>query len=162
VACVIRWVDVGVEARGVIAIGQHATGVIAIGQVATGVIAIGQLARGVLVVGQLGIGIATIGQLSLGVAFNAGMVGAGGTSPGWLVLRMFPWRPSRRPAAASTTVIPGVGEVGRAADALGYRTLLRVLGVVMLAAIWWGVAGDVLVAELLGEGGVLNPVRQLR
>jgi hypothetical protein len=87
----VRWIDVGVEPVGVVAIGANATGVIAIGQLATGVVAVGQLARGVIVVGQLAVGVAAIGQLVLGVGWAAGMVGAGArTGFGLLVWRARP------------------------------------------------------------------------
>lgn len=151
----MRWFDVGVEAEGVIAIGQRATGVIAIGQVALGVVAIGQLARGFLVVGQLGIGLVTLGQLSAGVVWSAGMVGVGGTSPGWLVLPLYPLpkavRNSRYAILASGGVRPPPG-----------RALLGVIGVAVLALVWWFVAGQAVFEALLGAGGVFNPERVLR
>lgn len=161
----MRWFDVGVEAKGVIAIGQHATGVIAIGQVALGVVAVGQLARGVVVVGQLGAGLVTIGQLSLGVAWNAGMVGVGGTSPGWLVLRLLPrWRTvddSPHVVLGDGTVLSGAGH-GRRRRLPPGRLLLGSIGVAVLALVWWLVAGQEIAEALLGPGGVLRPERQLR
>lgn len=151
----MRWFDVGQEAEGVIAIGQQATGVIAIGQLALGVVAIGQLARGVIVIGQLGIGVVTVGQLPLGVVWSAGMVGVGGTSPGWLVLSLLP----RRKAVADSPYAILAG--GRARASTG-RLLLGVAGVMVLALLWWISAGQDVLDALFGPGGVLNSERQLR
>ena len=69
-------VDVGSNARGVIAIGEQATGIIAIGQVACGVIAIGQMAFGFVAVGQFARGFFVLGQLAVGV-FTIGQVALG-------------------------------------------------------------------------------------
>ena len=74
----IRWIDVGEDAHGVIAFGQIATGVIAVGQMATGVIAVGQVARGLIAVGQGAVGLIAIGQGAIGVFYGVGMVGVGG------------------------------------------------------------------------------------
>lgn len=74
----IRWIDVGEDAHGVIAFGQIATGVIAVGQMATGVIAVGQVARGLIAVGQGAVGLIAIGQGSIGVFYAVGMIGIGG------------------------------------------------------------------------------------
>jgi hypothetical protein len=141
----IKWLDVGVEAEGFVAVGQHAVGVIAIGQVATGVVAIGQLARGVIVVGQLAAGIIVLGQLSLGVAWSAGMVGIGATSPGWLVLPLLG------------------GSRGSRVDLVsGPRLVVGLVVLVGLAAAWWLGVGQELVDVLLGDDGILQPERQLR
>lgn len=154
----IRWVDVGQEAQGVIAIGQQATGVIAIGQLATGVIAVGQLARGVIVLGQLAVGIVSVGQLALGVVWTAAMLGVGGASPGWAVLRAFRVRPVQ-PAVVTTAA----GQVGvPLLHRLPPRWPLSVLAVGVLAVAWWYAAGADLVMGLLGDDGVLHGVRQPR
>jgi len=141
---VITWFDVGEDARGVVAIGAQATGVIAIGQVATGFVAIGQLARGVIVVGQLAAGVVTIGQLSFGVGWNAGMLGVGGTSPGWLVLPVLDRH------------APLGGQLS------GVRGLLRILALLGLGVVWWLLVGVPLVEGLLVEGAVLRPIPELR
>lgn len=85
----IRWIDVGEEAHGVIAFGQVATGVIAVGQMATGVIAVGQVARGLIAIGQGAVGLVAIGQGSIGVFYAVGMVGIGGRGFG-IVLPTIP------------------------------------------------------------------------
>lgn len=77
----MRWIDVGGEAHGIVAIGQFATGVIAIGQVAWGVVAIGQVAVGWIAVGQVAIGGATAGMVGVGLHGTIAMIGVGGR--GW-------------------------------------------------------------------------------
>jgi hypothetical protein len=155
---VIRWVDVGQEAQGVIAIGQQATGIIAIGQLATGVIAVGQLARGVVVLGQLAVGIVSVGQLALGVVWTAAMLGVGGTSPGWAVLRAF-----RAPPAQPVVVATAAGQVGSPlVRRLPPRWPLSVLAIGVLAVAWWHGAGADLVMAVLGDDGILHQARQPR
>lgn len=85
----MRWIDVGGEAHGIIAIGQFATGVIAIGQVAWGVVAIGQIAVGWLAVGQVAVGGVTVGMAGVGLHATAAMVGIGGRGIG-TVLPLLP------------------------------------------------------------------------
>ena len=104
------FIDIGSDARGVIAIGEQATGVIAIGQVACGVIAIGQmafgfvavgqLARGVFVLGQLAIGVFTIGQVALGAHTCFAQLGVAGRRGKGIVLTLFP---DRKPFAGVDT-----------------------------------------------------------
>lgn len=111
--------------------------------------------RGVIVIGQLGIGVVTVGQLPLGVVWSAGMVGVGGTSPGWLVLSLLP----RRKAVADSPYAILAGGHVRASTG---RLLLGVAGVLVLALVWWLTAGQDVLDALFGPGGVLNSERQLR
>src|SRR5688500_16885175 len=78
----MRWIDVGGEAHGFVAIGQFATGVIAIGQVAWGLVAIGQIAVGWIAIGQVAIGGATVGMVGVGLHGTAAMFGVGGRGVG--------------------------------------------------------------------------------
>ncbi len=87
-------IDVGQEARGVIAIGQMATGVVALGQMATGVIAIGQVARGFIAIGQGGIGLIAVGMGAVGVFHGTAMMGIGGRGLG-LVVPVSPYWPKK-------------------------------------------------------------------
>lgn len=88
--------DVGVEARGWVAIGQHATGFLAIGQLALGVVAIGQLSRGIIAIGQVCVGVVAIGQVGVGLGYGAGMLGVGGTAGGLVPLAAFGRIPLRQ------------------------------------------------------------------
>jgi len=91
----MSWIiDVGQEARGVIAIGQIATGVVAVGQMATGVIAIGQVARGFVAIGQGSIGLVAVGMGSVGVFHGTAMLGVGGRGLG-LVMPVAPYWPKK-------------------------------------------------------------------
>ena len=137
----IKWVDVGQEAVGVIAIGQFATGVIAIGQGATGVVAVGQLARGVFVVGQLAYGVVAVGKLALGVGLVGGMVGLGAKA--WFGLA-YGFLPKRRPFPEPSQS----------------WSWWRVLGLVTLAVGFYFVVARPLYDGLFGAGGAFNqPLR---
>jgi hypothetical protein len=81
----VKWVDVGWQANGVIAIGQVATGVVAFGQVAWGVVAVGQAAFGWLAVGQVAVGGITVGMVGVGAHATAAMIGVGGRGKGYVV-----------------------------------------------------------------------------
>jgi len=87
-------IDVGQEAKGVIALGQIATGVVAIGQMATGVIAVGQVARGFIAVGQGSVGLIAVGMGAIGVFHGTAMMGVGGRGLG-LVLPLSPYWPKK-------------------------------------------------------------------
>lgn len=95
-------IDVGQEAKGVIAFGQIATGVIAVGQMATGVIAIGQVARGFIAIGQGSVGLVAVGMGAVGVFHGTAMMGVGGRGLG-LVLPLSPYWPKKyeRPTTVS-------------------------------------------------------------
>lgn len=142
----MRVLAVGTEPVGVIAIGANATGIVAIGQLATGVVAIGQLARGVVVVGQLALGVVSIGQLALGVGWAAGMVGAGATSGPGLIFGLFGRLYLLRLFGRQT----GAPWERRTSAAAG-----RVVGVVVLATLWWLAAGQWLLDALTRTGGIL-------
>ena len=145
----MRVIDVGTQPVGLIAIGANATGIVAVGQLATGVVAIGQLARGGIVVGQLSLGLVSVGQLSLGVGWSAGMVGVGGTSGPGLVFgafgRLFLGRLLGRSPGAVVEDTPGSA----------YRTVVALITVGLLAALWWITAGQWLLHELTRTGGIL-------
>lgn len=140
----IRWVDVGQEAHGVIAIGQLATGVIALGQAATGVIAIGQVARGIVAVGQLSLGIVTIGQLTLGVAWSAGMLGMSAIKGPGIVLPLV------------LVPDPGTSDAPPAPWTSRIRWWGLPLWLALAVAVAWFVTVP-LVDALLGVDGILRP-----
>jgi hypothetical protein len=81
----MRWLDIGWQAHGVVAIGQFATGFIAIGQVAWGFVAIGQAAFGWLAFGQVAVGGASVGMVGVGLSFTAAMIGVGGRGVGFVL-----------------------------------------------------------------------------
>lgn len=124
----VRLVAVGTEPVGVIALGANATGVVAVGQLATGVVAVGQLSRGVFAVGQLSIGIVAFGQLALGVGWCGGMLGIGGHRRFGLLVYGVLDRPTARAA--------------------------RIIGVVVLALLWWLGVGQWLWHDIVREGGI--------
>lgn len=98
----MSWIiDVGQEARGVIAIGQMATGVVALGQMATGVIAIGQVARGFVAIGQGSIGLVAVGMGAVGVFHGTAMMGIGGRGLG-LVMPVAPYWPKKFVSPSTT------------------------------------------------------------
>jgi hypothetical protein len=112
------------------AVGVEPVGVVAIGANATGVIAIGQLATGVVAVGQLARGVVVLGQLAVGVV-----------AIGQLALGV------ERAAGM-------VGVARRAIGGLAWKAPLGV--VVVLAALWWFVAGAWVWDALSREGGILR------
>ena len=146
----MRLVDFGVEPVGVVAIGANATGIIAIGQLATGVVAIGQLARGGIVFGQLALGIVTIGQLSIGLGWSAGQLGVAATSGPGIVLGLLGRLYANRLLGK---------EPGRAFDPVTLdqgRKAIAIVGLAILAAVWWYGAGAWLVDAIVREGGIFR------
>jgi hypothetical protein len=136
----------GERPHGFVAVGGLATGFIAIGQGATGVIAIGQLARGVIAIGQLAIGVIAVGQGAIGVLWCAAMVGVAGTrSPGLLVygllerprVRQWPRRLLARREPWDT-----------APRGPRWRLVAGIAGLTGLAALWWFLAGQALLAAV--------------
>ncbi len=124
----MRFLDVGQEARGVIAIGQIATGVVAVGQVATGVVAVGQGARGIFVLGQGAIGVVAVGMGAVGLLYTVAMMGAGGRGVGGVI----PLTPSLGPSyrLPRLGLEAGGGWVkGRLVPGEGGRARLEVPGV---------------------------------
>ena len=133
----MRFLDVGSEPVGIIAIGQNATGVIAIGQLATGVVAVGQLARGVFVLGQLAVGVAAFGQAAVALTYGGGMLGLVGlrTSPSLLVLGVAGeghlWRNGRFGSTAR------LYRTSRGLTAVRVIAMLLVIGAVVWIALSW-------------------------
>ncbi|MCB9687587.1 MAG: hypothetical protein H6738_16700 [Alphaproteobacteria bacterium] len=85
----MRWLDVGDDAHGIIAVGRVATGVIAVGQTAWGAIAVGQFAFGLLAVGQVAVGGAALGTVVVALWEGWGLAGFAARGRG-LVVSLLP------------------------------------------------------------------------
>lgn len=111
----MRWLDIGWQAHGVVAIGQFATGVVAIGQVAWGVVALGQAAFGFVAVGQLAVGWLTVGMVGAGLSWTAAMVGVGGRGVGFVLPLL--------PSLGRRVAPPDVRSLAALADGDGWTRL---------------------------------------
>ncbi|MCA9489354.1 MAG: hypothetical protein KC621_05510 [Myxococcales bacterium] len=98
----MRWLDVGDDAHGIIAVGRVATGVIAVGQSALGAIAVGQFAFGVVAIGQVAIGGATLGTAVLGLWQGFGLAGFAARGHGLVVSLL----PDTGPALETSPEVP--------------------------------------------------------
>ena len=160
----------GQNARGVFAFGQLATGVFAFGQVATGVVAVGQLARGGIAIGQGALGLVAVGQIAVGLLWAVGL-GIGGTAGPGLVYglfgrfrfrqigdRLYELRAGIRRTRGRMRGIPqdAVPSFVSAADRRPFTVplivgrVLKSVGLVAIAVLWWVVAGQALATEVFG------------
>jgi hypothetical protein len=112
-----------------VAFGVQPVGVFAFGANATGIIAIGQLATGVIAVGQLARGGIVVGQLAIGLV----AVGQLAIGVGW-----------------------AGGMIGAAFRAGFGLVWAARWWAVLLAALWWGVAGYWVVDAITREGGIVR------
>lgn len=98
----MRWLDVGDDAHGIIAVGRVATGVIAFGQTAWGAIAVGQFAFGLVALGQVAVGGAAAGTVALASWQGLGLAGFAARGRGLVVSLL----PSTGPTLEDTPEAP--------------------------------------------------------